>query len=134
VNTYLARTAGAVAAMAGLLVAAACSAGSTSSPGGSRTGGDNQALAVGLVAEPASLDFTTTDGAAIPQVLLGNVYNGLVRQDDMGKIVPDLAKSWTISPDRKTYTFTLVDNAKFANDAPFTAADAVFSIERVKSK
>jgi peptide/nickel transport system substrate-binding protein len=135
VNTYLARTAGVVAATAGLLVAAACSAGSTSSsPGGSGTGGDNQALAVGLVAEPASLDFTTTDGAAIPQVLLGNIYNGLVRQDDDGKIVPDLAKSWTISPDRKTYTFTLVDNAKFANDAPFTADDAVFSIDRVKSR
>jgi peptide/nickel transport system substrate-binding protein len=134
VNTYLARTAGVVAATAGLLVAAACSAGSTSSPGGSGAGGDNQALAVGLVAEPASLDFTTTDGAAIPQVLLGNIYNGLVRQDDDGKIVPDLAKSWTISPDRKTYTFTLVDNAKFANDAPFTADDAVFSIDRVKSR
>ncbi|GAA3595057.1 ABC transporter substrate-binding protein [Kribbella ginsengisoli] len=111
--------------------AAACSAGSGTTPGSS-PGGD-QSLAVGLVAEPASLDFTTTDGAAIPQVLLGNVYNGLVKQDETGKIVPDLAKSWTVSPDRKTYTFTLVDNAKFTNGAAFTAADAVFSINRVKT-
>ncbi|WP_238335308.1 ABC transporter substrate-binding protein [Kribbella amoyensis] len=88
---------------------------------------------VGLVAEPASLDFTTTDGAAIPQALLGNVYNGLVKQDESGKIVPDLAKSWTLSPDRKTYTFTLVDNAKFTNGQAFTADDAVFSIERVQT-
>jgi peptide/nickel transport system substrate-binding protein len=134
VKTYLARTAVALVAAAGLLAAAACSAGSSSSPGGSTGGsGAGQSLAVGLVAEPASLDFTTADGAAIPQALLGNVYNGLVRQDDNGKIQPDLAKSWTISPDRKTYTFTLVDNAKFTNGAPFTAADAVFSINRVKS-
>ncbi|GAA0932102.1 ABC transporter substrate-binding protein [Kribbella koreensis] len=111
--------------------AAACSAGSGTTSGSS-PGGD-QSLTVGLVAEPASLDFTTTDGAAIPQVLLGNVYNGLVKQDETGKIVPDLAKSWTVSPDRKTYTFTLVDNAKFTNGAAFTAADAVFSINRVKT-
>ncbi|MDX6263716.1 MAG: peptide/nickel transport system substrate-binding protein, partial [Kribbellaceae bacterium] len=111
--------------------AAACSAGSGTSSGSS-PGGD-QSLTVGLVAEPASLDFTTTDGAAIPQALLGNVYNGLVKQDEAGKIVPDLAKSWTVSPDRKTYTFELVDNAKFTNGAAFTAADAVFSINRVKT-
>ncbi|ONI74462.1 peptide ABC transporter substrate-binding protein [Kribbella sp. ALI-6-A] len=115
-----------------LLAAAACSAGSGSSSGSSSPGAD-QSLAIGLVAEPASLDFTTTDGAAIPQALLGNVYNGLVKQDESGKIVPDLAKSWTISPDRKTYVFTLVDNAKFTNGQPFTADDAVFSIERVKT-
>ncbi len=131
-STYLTRTAAAVVVTAGALVIAACSAGSSASPGASPGAGD-QSLAVGLVAEPASLDFTTADGAAIPQALLGNVYNGLVRQDDKGKIVPDLAKSWTVSPDRKTYTFTLVDNAKFTNGAAFTAEDAVFSINRVKS-
>jgi peptide/nickel transport system substrate-binding protein len=90
-------------------------------------------VSIGLVAEPASLDFTTTDGAAISFTMLGNVYETLVKQDDSGKIVPSLAKSWTVSPDRKIYTFDLVDNAKFTNDKPFTAADAVFSINRVKT-
>ncbi|GAA1576567.1 ABC transporter substrate-binding protein [Kribbella sancticallisti] len=121
----------ALIASAGLLAVAACSAGSGTSSGSSP--GADQSLSIGLVAEPASLDFTTTDGAAIPQALLGNVYNGLVKQDDSGKIGPDLAKSWTVSPDRKTYTFELVDNAKFTNGAAFTAADAVFSINRVKT-
>jgi peptide/nickel transport system substrate-binding protein len=118
-------------ASAVLLAVTACSAGSGASSGSS-PGGD-QSLSIGLVAEPASLDFTTTDGAAIPQVLLGNVYETLVKQDDSGKIVPSLAKSWTVSPDRKTYTFDLVDNAKFTNDKQFTANDAVFSINRVKT-
>ncbi|TDD59310.1 ABC transporter substrate-binding protein [Kribbella antibiotica] len=118
-------------ASAALLALTACSAGSSTS-GGPSAGGD-QSLSLGLVAEPASLDFTTTDGAAIPQALLGNVYESLVKQDESGKIVPALAKSWTVSPDRKTYTFDLVDNAKFSNDKPFTAADAVFSINRVKT-
>ena len=121
----------AVLASAALLAVSACSAGSSTSSGSS-PGGD-QNLSIGLVAEPASLDFTTTDGAAIPQALLGNVYETLVKQDDSGKIVPSLAKSWTVSPDRKTYTFDLVDNAKFTNDSQFTADDAVFSINRVKT-
>ncbi|HET8591367.1 MAG TPA: ABC transporter substrate-binding protein, partial [Nakamurella sp.] len=85
--------------------------------------------------EPVSLDFTTQSGAAIPQVLLNNVYQTLVKQDqDTGEIVPSLAKSWTVSPDGKTYTFELQPNAKFSDGTPFTADDAVFSINYVKTK
>lgn len=82
---------------------------------------------------PKNLDFTTTDGAAIPQALLGNVYQGLVALSDSGEIVPVLAKSWTVSPDGLTYTFDLVDNATFSNGDPFTASDVKYSFEQVKS-
>ena len=88
---------------------------------------------MGLVAEPANLDFTKTDGAAIPQVLLDNVYEALVKLNDDGKIVPDLATSWTASDDRRTYTFDLVAGVKFSNGRAFTAQDAAFSINRVKT-
>lgn len=117
---------------------AACSAGSSApgqSPapsggtGGAAAGGQ---LRVGMVAEPAGLDFTTADGAAIPQALLTNVYQGLVTMNAEGEIKPQLASSWTVSPDRKTYTFELVPNAKFTNGDAFDANDAVFSINRVK--
>ena len=125
------------ATAAASLLLAACSAGSgTGSESGGGTGGGettDEQLTVGLVAEPANLDFTITDGAAIPQALLYNVYEGLVQVDQEGEIQPGLAKSWEISEDRKTYTFQLVDNAKFSNGEEFTAEDAVFSIERVKS-
>ncbi|MFZ5872631.1 MAG: ABC transporter substrate-binding protein [Actinomycetota bacterium] len=124
---------GALAALSLLLTA--CSAGSTAEPGatGGEGGTGDESLSVGLVAEPASLDFTNTDGAAIPQALLYNVYEGLVKLDQDGEIQPLLAEEWEISEDRRTYTFQLVDNAVFSNGEPFTAEDAVFSIERVKS-
>lgn len=109
---------------------AGCSAGSTAGGGTPAT----KTLTVGFVAEPANLDFTRTDGAAIPQALLVNVYEGLVRLDQSGAIVPLLAKSWTISDDRLRYTFELVDNATFAGGEPFTADDVVFSIERVSKE
>ena len=126
--------AGALAVLA-LVIMSACSAGATGDGGapGGTDGPNTDALAVGLIAEPANLDFTSTDGAAIPQVLLYNVYETLVKVDNEGQIVPALAKSWTLSEDRRTYTFELVEGATFSNGKPFTADDAAFSIERVKS-
>lgn len=106
---------------------------SSSSSSGSGSGGGNTSLKIGFAAEPETLDFSTTDGAAIPEAMLVNVYEGLVKLDENGKIQPLLAKSWDISKDRKTYTFDLQENAKFSNGTPFTADSVKFSIERVKS-
>ncbi|MEV4576133.1 ABC transporter substrate-binding protein [Nonomuraea jabiensis] len=114
-----------------LLGTAAC--GGTSSGGGGAGTPKTQTLSVGFVAEPANLDFTSTEGAAIPQALLVNVYEGLVKLDQDGKIVPLLAEKWDVSPDRKTYTFSLRKDVKFSSGAPFTADDVVFSLDRVKS-
>ena len=115
-------------ALATALVVSGCSAGSSAFVG---QGPDT--LAVGFSAEPANFDFTHTDGAAIPQALLYNVYEGLVKLDGAGKIVPSLAESWTISADRVAYDFQLHPGVKFSNGQPFTAADVKFSIERVRT-
>ncbi|PXY35268.1 peptide ABC transporter substrate-binding protein [Prauserella coralliicola] len=115
-------------AVAGALVLSGCSAGSTATVGGDDT------LAVGFTAEPKNFDFTTTDGAAIPQALLYNVYEGLVKLDANGEIAPLLAESWTISPDRTVYDFHLRSRVTFSNGAPFTADDVKFSIDRVRTE
>jgi peptide/nickel transport system substrate-binding protein len=124
---------------AGTFALAACSAGSSSQPGGSDdpagadgSGEGGDALRLGLVAEPANLDFTTTDGAAIPEVLLYNVYENLVQLDQDGTIVPGLAEEWEVSEDGTTYTFTLREGVTFTNGEEFTAEDAKFSIEAVQ--
>jgi peptide/nickel transport system substrate-binding protein len=108
---------------------AACSAGSSA-----YTAGDDASLAVGFTAEPQNFDFTRTDGAAIPQALLYNVYEGLVKLDAEGRIVPLLAQSWTVSPDRTVYDFRLRGGVRFSNGAPFTAQDVKFSLDRVKTE
>ena len=121
------------------LALAACTAGSSTTPapatgsGGTAAGGSTEKIVLGLVAEPASLDFTKTDGAAIPQALRDNIYEGLVKLDQDGKIVPALATSWKVSDDKKTYTFELTDKAKFSSGAAFTADDAAFSVNRLKT-
>lgn len=125
-----------VALVATTLAIAGCS--SSSDGGGTSSSGasakfEGDTITLGLVAEPASLDFTTADGAAIPQLLLDNVYETLVTVDEKGDFKPALATEWKVSDDKLTYTFTLTDKAKFTNGKPFTAEDAKFSIERVKS-
>ncbi|MBI2482190.1 MAG: hypothetical protein HYV76_01340 [Candidatus Vogelbacteria bacterium] len=59
------------------------------------------------------------------------VYSGLMRaQGD--EIIPDLAESFTVSTDAKTYTFTLRPNLIWHDGEPVTAADVVFSVERAQ--
>ncbi|MFM2479143.1 ABC transporter substrate-binding protein [Celerinatantimonas sp. MCCC 1A17872] len=64
--------------------------------------------------------------------IFSNVFDPLVRVDKSGtKLLPGIAKSWKISKDGKTYTFTLRD-AKFSNGEPVTAEDAAFSLRRIR--
>lgn len=115
-----------VGVLLGALIMVACSAGS--SPAATRS---DSSLSIGFILEPTSLDFTQADGAAIPQVLLTNVYQTLVKLDQTGKIVPSLASKWAVSADGTSYTFTLVPGVKFSDGAPFNAEDAKFSVDRV---
>jgi len=118
-----------VAAAAGLAALTACSAGSTSSaPDGAA---HDPSVTIGLTGEPVNFDLTTTAGSAIPQVLMNNVYEGLVALDQDGTIQPKLAESWTVSEDGTTYDFTLQDDVTFANGEAFTADDVKFSLERI---
>jgi peptide/nickel transport system substrate-binding protein len=117
-----------VVAVAVALLVAGCSSGGSSSSSSTK-----DSAVLGFGAEPANLDFTTTDGAAIPQLLLDNVYQGLVRLDDSGKIVPELAKSWDVSSDGKSYTFDLEKGVTFSDGEKFDADAVKFSIDRVKS-
>ncbi|MBN9530588.1 MAG: ABC transporter substrate-binding protein [Alphaproteobacteria bacterium] len=61
-----------------------------------------------------------------------NLYRGLVMPDaaDNTKVVGDLAKSWTVSPDGTTFTFKLKTDIKFASGKAVTAEDAAFSFRR----
>lgn len=71
-----------------------------------------------------------------------NIYNGLVRyrpeitgpDQKLSDLVPDLAESWTISDDGKTYTFKLKQNVKFHNGRPFVAQDVVNSYKRLANQ
>ncbi len=57
----------------------------------------------------------------------GKIYQSLLRYSFELKPMPCLAKSWTISPDGRVYTFTLQPNVKWHDGEAFTADDVVYS-------
>ena len=89
---------------------------------------------VGLVLEPPSLDPTAEAAAATDEVVYANVFEGLTRFAADGSILPDLAKSWDISDDGLTYTFHLVEGAKFHDGTDFNADDVKFSLDRINAE
>lgn len=78
---------------------------------------------------------TTLDPALITDVLSGGIaakiFNGLIRFDENLDLIPDIAESWGISPDGRTYTFRLRRNVRFSNGRTATSRDFQYSFERV---
>ena len=63
-----------------------------------------------------------------------SLYNGLVFLDKDLTPKPDLADSWTVSSDSKTYTFKLHPGVKWHDGIAFTSADVKFTFEQVLLK
>lgn len=117
-----------MALLAGLALGTMPVAGSASAE--KVTAKTNDTITIGFTLEPVSLDITGVAGAAIPQVLLNNVYEGLLKVENSGKIVPSLADSYTVSKNGLAYTFKL-KKAKFHDGSAMTARDVKWSFDRV---
>lgn len=63
--------------------------------------------------------------------VLHQIFQGLVRFDPRLRVIPDLADSWSLSLDRKEYTFVLDPVARFHDGTPVEAEDVVFSLRRL---
>jgi len=126
----LRRLAGTAAALA-IAVSLALS-GCSGSGSDDATGGRDATVRVGLVLEPTSLDIRTQAGAALDQVLIDNVYQGLVGRTQTGGIRDVLATGHTVSDDGLTYTFTLRRGVTFQDGTPLTAADVAWSLDDVR--
>ena len=90
-------------------------------------------LRYGVPNAPAHFDVHQT-GATI--LTPGCMYDNLIRHDprDSGQtIIPDLAHSWEVAKDGKTYTFFLRKGVKFHDGGDLTAADVQATFQRIIS-
>ncbi|MEI7741410.1 MAG: peptide ABC transporter substrate-binding protein [bacterium] len=62
------------------------------------------------------------------------IFSGLFRRDESMKLIPDLAESYEVSADAKTYTFHLRKGVLWHDDKPFTADDVVFTMNAAKDR
>ncbi|HSE95348.1 MAG TPA: ABC transporter substrate-binding protein [Methylomirabilota bacterium] len=63
---------------------------------------------------------------------IGNVYERLISYDlkNVSQLKGELAESWSVGADGKTYTFKMRRGLKFASGNPVTAQDAAYSLQR----
>ncbi|MCC7543774.1 hypothetical protein IT415_03675 [bacterium] len=61
------------------------------------------------------------------------VYSRLIRRAPSGVVTPDLAESWTVSADKRTYTFVLRRDVRWHDGERFSAEDVDFTFRTVQS-
>ncbi|MDQ0209165.1 ABC transporter substrate-binding protein [Alkalicoccobacillus murimartini] len=120
-----------VPVLSSLLVLTAC--GGIEDPDSPSTSSDDsEENNVLTIANPA--DITTLDpqnnSVITTSAVLVNIYNKLVKRDESGEIIADLATDWEPIDDQ-TWEFNLQPDVTFQNGDAFTAEDVKFSLERV---
>lgn len=103
---------------------------------GSKSGGSSGSsgqLAIGLFAEPDSLDPATMRLIPSYQVT-SSIYDQLLWKlagQSANEFLPGLATSYTVSPDGKTYTFKLRKGVTFHDGTPFNASAVKATFDRI---
>ena len=114
-------------------VLTACGDGSKGQGGQGNNGGEAVSggeITVGIAKDlDDSLDPHRMVTAGTREVLF-NLFEGLVKPNSKGELIPAVAERYQLSEDGRTYTFTLREGVKFHNGATVTAEDVVYSIER----
>jgi len=82
----------------------------------------------GLAGAPQVVNPLLAQYNQVDQDLVALVFNGLTRADGQGELEPDLAVSWTVSPDGLTYLFRLRQNVRWSDGEAFDADDVLFTI------
>src|SRR5207302_1120647 len=98
------------------------------SGGGAATRGG--ALTVGLDQDPPTIDPHASPSAVTYQII-SSVTENLLYQGTDGKIVPWLATDTKVSPDGKSFTFSLRKDVKFTDGAPLNAAAVKWNFDRI---
>ena len=94
---------------------------------------DRQTLVKGNGAEPESLDPAQIRSGFPGEVVLVDLFEGLVSEDGQGRIVPAQALRWETSEDGLVWRFFLRPQLKWSNGEPLTARDFVYAWRRLLS-
>ena len=92
--------------------------------------GSSSKIVVGIPQDlEDSLDPHKAVAAGTKEVLF-NMFEGLLKPNENGELIPAVASEYTVSDDGLVYTFVLRDGVKFHNGNRVTAEDVKYSIEK----
>lgn len=86
----------------------------------------------GLVGEPQYLNPLLLTGNQVDQDLTPLIFDGLFKPNSDGDLEPNLAASFQVSPDNKTYTIALRQNVLWHDGKKFTADDLLFTLDAIQ--
>ncbi len=86
----------------------------------------------GVVGSPRFINPVYAAAYDVDRNLTQLVYSGLMKYNQEGKIVPDLAKSYEILEKGRVYSFTLKKNLKWSDGKPLTTEDIIFTINTIQ--
>src|SRR5580700_12024874 len=118
------------------LAIAAAGCGGSATPAGVSNSGSGSSLNTLVIANAVKVDTLDPEANSVNESIWldQNLYSRLLQPNSTGTgLLPDLAQTWTITPDGLTYTFHLRTDAKFSNGSPVTASDVVYSISRARA-
>ncbi|MBQ1401602.1 MAG: ABC transporter substrate-binding protein [Firmicutes bacterium] len=88
-------------------------------------------ITVGVTADlDASLDPHVSSSSAGTREILFNIFEGLMKPDTEGNMVPAVAEAYSVNDAADEYTFTLRNGIKFHNGNDVTVDDVVYSLSR----
>ncbi len=79
-----------------------------------------------LSGEPSGL-IAMLAGESSASAIAGNIFNSLLKYDKNLELTGELAQSWQVSADKKTITFHLKPNLKWADGQALTSEDVLFT-------
>ncbi len=87
----------------------------------------------GVAGAPRYLNPLLASFNLVDQELNRLLYRSLARFDEQGRVVPDLAEGWDISPDARVYTVRLKSGQFWQDGTPITLEDVLFTYRTLQS-
>ena len=121
---YLRRALSLLVAAAMIVTASSALTGCTTT-----TDGSGHGFSYSLTSNPKNLDpQMASDNNSL--LVIKNLFEGLMRIDSVGELIPGAAKSYTVNEENTEFVFELREDAKWSNGTPLTAADFEFAWRR----
>ena len=85
----------------------------------------------GSVGQPAHINPVLALSNDVDSDLSQIIYSSLLKYDEQGLLVPDLAENYEINDEKTTYTFHLKKNVSWHDGTPLTANDVLFTFNLI---
>lgn len=89
--------------------------------------------AEGIVGSPRFINPVYAQASDVDRDLAELTYSGLMKYNEKGEIVPDLAEDYKILEEGRIFEFHLKENLLWSDNAPLTAEDVIFTVKSIQN-